>query len=49
MKTPRHLGLQKILLLVAIMSAAIFTISCARGITPFEAANGKAKCGSYLK
>jgi hypothetical protein len=23
--------------------------SCARGITPYEAANGKAKCGRYLK
>ena len=23
--------------------------SCARGITPYEAAHGKAKCGRYIK
>jgi hypothetical protein len=27
----------------------ILLASCARGITPFEAANGKAKCGRYIK
>ncbi|MES2776073.1 MAG: hypothetical protein V4722_17990 [Bacteroidota bacterium] len=26
-----------------------FLVSCARGISPFQAANGKARCGNYLK
>lgn len=25
-----------------------FLASCARGISPYEAANGKAKCGRYI-
>jgi len=33
--------------IVIIFSLLIF--SCARGITPYQAANGKAKCGRYLK
>jgi hypothetical protein len=27
----------------------LFFASCARGITPYQAANGKAKCGRYIK
>jgi hypothetical protein len=27
----------------------MFISSCSRGITMFEAANGKAKCGRYIK
>lgn len=28
---------------------ALLASSCARGITTYEAANGKAKCGKYLR
>ena len=35
--------------LVIIILLAVLAGSCARGITPYEAANGKAKCGRYLK
>jgi hypothetical protein len=28
---------------------ALILSSCARGITPYEAANGKAKCRRYIK
>lgn len=42
--------MRKILMLcIAVVSAAIFFNSCARGISPFEAANGKAKCGRYVR
>ncbi len=34
--------------LLLILSIAFF-VSCARGITPEQAANGKAKCGRYLR
>jgi hypothetical protein len=37
------------LLCMAVITAAVFFISCARGISPYEAANGKAKCGRYIK
>lgn len=33
----------------AIALSMLFFTSCARGITPYEAANGKAKCGRYIK
>ncbi len=40
----------RILLVIAFVAfAALFFSSCARGITPYEAANGKAKCGRYIK
>jgi len=32
-----------------IILLAMFLFSCAKGITPYEAAHGKAKCGRYLK
>ena len=35
------------LLLTALM--AVLFISCSRGITTYEAANGKAKCGRYIR
>lgn len=38
----------KKILLFFILASVIF-MSCARGITPYEAAHGKAKCGRYLK
>jgi hypothetical protein len=28
---------------------SVLLFSCARGITPYEAAHGKAKCGRYLR
>jgi hypothetical protein len=34
---------------VAIILIAIYCSSCARGISVYEAANGKAKCGRYLR
>ncbi|MGN6532366.1 MAG: hypothetical protein ACTHK0_11530 [Ginsengibacter sp.] len=39
--------MKKIIPLVILLSVLLF--SCARGITPYEAAHGKAKCGRYLK
>jgi hypothetical protein len=32
-----------------ILIALCILSSCARGISPYEAANGKAKCGRYIK
>lgn len=29
--------------------AAVLFVSCSRGITTYEAANGKAKCGRYIR
>ena len=31
------------------ISLSYFFSSCARGISPYEAANGKAKCGRYVR
>jgi hypothetical protein len=39
--------MKKMVLVVLLLSVILF--SCARGITPYQAANGKAKCGRYLK
>jgi hypothetical protein len=33
--------------IVAFILSVVFA-SCARGISPYEAANGKAKCGRYI-
>jgi len=38
--------MKKNILMLLLLSTLVF--SCARGITPYEAANGKAKCGRYL-
>jgi len=40
---------RKLLLCMAVISAAIYLSACARGISPYEAANGKAKCGRYVR
>ncbi len=32
-----------------ILTTIIYLASCARGITTYEAANGKARCGKYIK
>ncbi|MEP6676337.1 MAG: hypothetical protein ABJA78_14330 [Ferruginibacter sp.] len=37
------------ILLLTVISIIFFLSSCARGITTYEAANGKAKCGRYIK
>lgn len=34
---------------VIISAVALLISSCSRGITIYEAANGKAKCGRYIK
>jgi len=34
---------------IAAFICSVVLASCARGISPFEAANGKAKCGRYIK
>lgn len=34
---------------IIMIAAAIYLSSCARGISPYEAANGKAKCGRYVR
>lgn len=42
--------MKKTVLFCAIaVAASIFLHSCARGITVSEAANGKAKCGRYIR
>jgi hypothetical protein len=38
------------LIWLMVFTAVVFGItSCAKGISPFEAANGRAKCGRYIK
>ena len=36
-------------LIIALVLVVLVGTSCSRGITPFQAANGKAKCGRYLR
>ncbi|MEO6538443.1 MAG: hypothetical protein ABIT07_02460 [Ferruginibacter sp.] len=38
-----------ILVCFVAISLIIFLGSCARGITTYEAANGKARCGRYIR
>jgi hypothetical protein len=49
MKLRNHFSLAKTFLYISLIISIIFITSCARGISPYEAANGKAKCGTYLK
>lgn len=35
-------------ILLAALLAVLF-VSCSRGITTYETANGKAKCGRYIR
>jgi hypothetical protein len=49
MKLGNHFTPAKTFIYLILIVSSIFFVSCARGITPFEAANGKAKCGAYLK
>jgi len=39
--------MKKVCIIAFVLS--VFLTSCARGISPYEAANGKAKCGRYIK
>jgi len=41
--------LAAVMIAVAIIIFGLMLTSCSRGITPFDAANGKAKCGRHLK
>ena len=36
-------------LVIALVALVLFISSCSRAITPYEAANGKAKCGRSLR
>jgi len=38
-----------LLLAFAAMAAGLFGCAGSRGITPHQAANGKAKCGRYIR
>jgi hypothetical protein len=37
------------LLVFALVITMLYVSSCARGISPYEAANGKAKCGRNVR
>ncbi len=41
--------MKKIFVFVAFATFTLYCSSCARGISPYEAANGKAKCRGYVK
>jgi hypothetical protein len=41
--------MKKVILFAVFLGAIVAFTSCSRGITPYEAANGKAKCGRYLR
>ncbi|HEX2684531.1 MAG TPA: hypothetical protein VHL77_11385 [Ferruginibacter sp.] len=42
--------MRRIMLSLIVLFAVIFLASCARGISPEQAANGKARCGrTYIR
>jgi hypothetical protein len=41
--------MRRIISALLVLTAVVYLSSCARGISPYEAANGKAKCGRYLR
>jgi hypothetical protein len=42
--------MRRIVILASIaLSLSYFFSSCAKGISPFDAANGKAKCGRHIR
>ncbi len=44
--------MKKITLVALMLSITLLSLifsSCARGISPYEAASGKAKCGRYIR
>ncbi|MFT3908969.1 MAG: hypothetical protein QM737_06045 [Ferruginibacter sp.] len=40
---------QVMLLLIVFAAMCIYCMSCARGISTYDAANGRAKCGRYIR
>ena len=40
---------RNIVYLLVLIFVSCYCISCARGITPYEAANGKNRCGKYIR
>ncbi len=41
--------MKKVLNAFVFIALIMAFVSCSRGITPYEAANGKAKCGRYIR
>jgi len=41
--------MKKVSLYIVFVMTIISFISCSRGITPYEAANGRARCGRYIR
>ena len=41
--------MKRIIVSIVVLYGIMLLSSCARGITPYEAANGKARCGKYIK
>lgn len=41
--------MKKLILPSIFILASLLLISCSKGITTYEAANGKAKCGRYIR
>lgn len=47
--TFRHTTMRKALYIAALAAICMYCQSCARGITPYEAAHGKARCGRTIR
>ncbi|MFN8245730.1 MAG: hypothetical protein U0T56_05000 [Ferruginibacter sp.] len=41
--------MRKIVMILSFCAICMFLYSCSRGITTYEAANGKARCGKYIR
>jgi len=41
--------MRKVSLFIVFVVTILSFISCSRGITPYEAANGRARCGRYIR
>ena len=41
--------MKKSVMVLGLCAIVIFLFSCARGVTPYEAAHGKARCGKYIR
>lgn len=49
LQNPKQLNMKKAILPVIIIVATTLFISCSRGISMYDAANGKAKCGRHIR
>jgi hypothetical protein len=49
MQNPKPPKMKKLLLPAVVITATMLLLSCSKGITTYEAANGKAKCGRHIK